>query len=231
MKFKIIIISFIIVTGIACGARKLDKEDLKNQKQKVSYSIGNQIGTDFQQQELDLDLNFFFQGFKDGYFNSEQLLTEEERKKVMDAFQKEMRTKQAEKMKILGEKNKKEEVTFLAQNKIKEGVITLESGLQYKVINEGDGPSPQETDKVKAHYISMLLDGTEFDNSIKRGEPAVFPLNSVIPGWKEALQLMKVGAKWQLFVPSSLAYGEKGFVNIPPYSCLIFELELLGIEE
>jgi FKBP-type peptidyl-prolyl cis-trans isomerase FklB len=128
-------------------------------------------------------------------------------------------------------KNKKEGEAFLAANKTKEGVKTLPSGLQYKVLKNGTGKTPKATDSVKAHYAGTLLNGTEFDSSIKRGEPTVFPVNGVIPGWIEALQLMKTGSKWQLFIPSELAYGERGQQSIPPNSVLIFEVELIGIED
>ena len=158
-------------------------------------------------------------------------MTEEERQDVMAALQKELMEKQAEKNRVLGEKNKREGEAFLAENKAREGVITLPSGLQYQVLNSGSGPSPKETDRVKAHYIGWLLDGTEFNNSRKQGEPVVFGLDQVIPGWREALQLMKVGDKWKLFVPGELGYGERGMVNIiGPHATLIFEVELLGIE-
>jgi FKBP-type peptidyl-prolyl cis-trans isomerase FklB len=134
-------------------------------------------------------------------------------------------------MKAQGEKNKKEGEAFLAENKKKEGVKTLPSGLQYKVIKEGTGKSPKATDKVSTHYRGTLIDGTEFDSSYKRGQPATFPVNGVIPGWTEALQLMKVGSKWQLFIPSKLAYGERGAPPvIGPYSVLIFTVELLAIK-
>ena len=159
------------------------------------------------------------------------MLSEEEMRTVMTAFQKEMAAKQAEMMKSQGEKNKKEGEAFLAENKKKEGVKTLASGLQYKVIKEGTGKTPKATDKVSTHYQGTLIDGTEFDSSYKRGEPATFPVNGVIPGWTEALQLMKVGSKWQLFVPSKLAYGEKGAGPIiGPNAVLIFTVELLAIK-
>ena len=151
---------------------------------------------------------------------------------AMAAFKEEMMKKHEEELKKAAEKNKKEGEAFLAENKKKEGVVTLPSGLQYKVIKEGDGQMPKDTDMVTVNYRGTLVDGTEFDSSYKRGNPATFPVNGVIPGWQEALKLMKVGSKWQLFVPAGLAYGEKGAGStIGPNATLIFEVELLSISE
>jgi FKBP-type peptidyl-prolyl cis-trans isomerase FklB len=231
MKSSKIIMVFVAGLSLACVNKNAEETDLATQKQKVSYSIGINVGTDFRQQELDLDLDALAQGLKDGFLDRERWLTEEERQDVMSALQKELMEKQAEKNRVLGEKNKKEGEAFLSENKAKDGVITLPSGLQYQVLSSGSGPSPKETDRIKAHYISWLLDGTEFNNSYTQGEPAVFGLDQVIPGWREALQLMKVGDKWKLFVPGELGYGAQGFVNIVgPHATLIFEVELLGIE-
>jgi FKBP-type peptidyl-prolyl cis-trans isomerase FklB len=157
-------------------------------------------------------------------------MTEEEIRQTMMAFQKEMMAKQEEQMKKAGEKNKKEGEAFLAENKKKEGVITLPSGLQYKVIKAGQGKKPQASDKVTVHYRGTLINGTEFDSSIRRGQPATFPVSGIIPGWSEALQLMQEGAQWQLFIPPNLAYGERGAGNvIGPNSTLIFEVELISV--
>jgi FKBP-type peptidyl-prolyl cis-trans isomerase FklB len=139
--------------------------------------------------------------------------------------------KKAETMKKLAEKNKEDAVTFFAENKKKEGVKTLASGLQYKIITEGKGKNPKATDTVTVHYRGTLIDGKEFDSSYRRGEPATFPVNGVIAGWTEALQLMKAGAKWQIFIPSNLAYEEKGIGNvIGPNAALIFEVELISVK-
>ncbi|MBA4392315.1 MAG: hypothetical protein C0407_02065 [Desulfobacca sp.] len=203
---------------------------LKNQKDKVSYSIGINMGRNLKQMAVDVDPDTFVKGFKDAFSGGKSLLSDEEMQTVMTAFQKEMAAKQAEKMKVVGEKNKKEGEAFLAENKKKEGIKTLTSGLQYKVIKEGTGKTPKATDKVSTHYQGTLIDGTEFDSSYKRGEPATFPVKGVIPGWTEALQHMKVGSKWQLFIPAKLAYGERGAgPNIGPNSVLIFTMELLSI--
>lgn len=158
-------------------------------------------------------------------------MSEEEYRNTMANFRKEMMAKQQAQMKTKGEKNKKEGDAFLAENKDKKGIVSLPSGLQYKVIKEGEGDTPKATDKVTVHYRGTLIDGTEFDSSYGRGEPATFPVNGVIPGWTEALQLMNAGSKWQLFIPSKLAYGERGAGGkIGPNSTLIFDVELISIQ-
>ena len=204
---------------------------LQSQKDKASYALGMSVGKNMKQQlPTEIDPDIFAKGLKDAFSGAEPLLSEEEMRTIMTAFQKDISEKQAEKMKVVGEKNKKEGVAFLAENKKKEGVITLASGLQYKIIKQGTGNIPKATDKVTTHYQGTLIDGTEFDSSYKRGEPTTFQVNGVIPGWTEALQLMQVGSKWQLFVPSNLAYGERGAgPNIGPNAVLIFTVELLSI--
>jgi FKBP-type peptidyl-prolyl cis-trans isomerase len=202
---------------------------LKSQKDKTSYALGLIEGKNIKQLPADIDPDLFTKGFKDAYSGTKPLLSEEEMRTVLTAFQKEITAKQIEKMKLLGDKNKKEGEAFLAENRKKKGVKILPSGLQYKVIKEGSGKKPKATDKVTTHYQGTLIDGTEFDSSYKRGEPANFPVNGVIPGWTEALQLMKVGSKWQLFVPAKLAYGERGTPLIGPNAVLIFTIELLSI--
>jgi len=204
---------------------------LKSQKEKVSYSIGLDIGRNFQQQSLDIDVDLLAKGIKDVLSHTTPLLTDEEVREVMMAFQREMMEKANEKMKKVGEKNKKEGEAFLAANKKKEGVKTLPSGLQYRILKEGTGRTPKLTDTVTTHYRGTLIDGKEFDSSYSRGEPTTFVVNQVIKGWTEALQLMKVGSKWQLFVPAQLAYGERAMSEeIGPHSTLIFEVELLSIK-
>jgi len=160
------------------------------------------------------------------------LLTQEEAQAALMEVQNELRKKQQEKMQVAGEANKKEGEAFLAANKAKEGIVTLPSGLEYKILKEGTGPKPTASDSVVCNYRGTLINGTEFDSSYKRGQPATFPVNGVIKGWTEALQLMPVGSKWQLFVPSSLAYAERGAGgDIGPNATLIFEVELLSIQE
>jgi FKBP-type peptidyl-prolyl cis-trans isomerase FklB len=203
----------------------------KTQKDKVSYIIGMDIGKNFKRQSIDIDPDILLKGLKDALSGGKTLLTDEEMRETMAVFQKEMTAKQEELSKKLGEKNKKEGESFLAENKKKEGVKTLPSGLQYKVVQAGAGKKPQLTDTVTTHYRGTLIDGTEFDSSYRRGQPASFPVNGVIPGWTEALQLMEEGAKWQLFIPPNLAYGERGAGrDIGPHATLIFEIELISIQ-
>jgi FKBP-type peptidyl-prolyl cis-trans isomerase FklB len=194
---------------------------LKNQKDKVSYIIGMNIGNDLKRQSIDISPKILAEGVQQALAGSKPLLTEQEIQETMMAFQKEMMAKQKER----GD-------AFLAENKKKEGVKTLPSGLQYKVIKAGTGKKPKLTDTVTAHYKGTLIDGTEFDSSYKRGQPVSFQVSGVIPGWTEALQLMEEGAKWQLFIPSNLAYGERGAGGIiGPNATLIFEFELISIQE
>lgn len=201
---------------------------LKDQKDKVSYSIGLDIGNTLKRQLIEVNADLLTTGIKDGLSGNKALLTDEEMKATMAAFQKEMTEKQANAKKEMGEKNTSAGKKFLEENKKKEGVKTTASGLQYKVLKEGSGTSPKETDTVKVNYRGTTIDGTEFDSSYKRGEPATFPVNRVIKGWTEALQLMKPGSKYQLFIPAELAYGERGAgSDIGPNSTLLFDVELI----
>ncbi len=206
-----------------------EKVELKNEKDKLSYALGADMGNNLKKFEVDVNADLYVKGMKDALSGGNVLLTEQEIKATIMAMQKDLQAKQQEKMKTQGEKNKKEGDAFLAESKKKEGVKTLPSGLQYKVITEGKGKSPVATDTVTVHYKGTLIDGTEFDSSYKRNEPASFPVNGVIKGWTEALLLMKEGAKWQLFIPANLAYGESGRPSIPANSVLIFEVELIKI--
>jgi FKBP-type peptidyl-prolyl cis-trans isomerase FklB len=205
---------------------------LKNYKDKVSYIIGMDIGNNLKKQSIDVNPDILVKGIKDVFSGGKTLLTDQEVRETITAFQKEMMVKQEELAKKLGEKNKKEGESFLAENKKKEGGNILASGLQYKVIKAGSGKKPKLTDTVTTHYLGTLIDGTEFDSSYRRGKPASFSVNGVIPGWTEALQLMEEGAKWQLFIPPNLAYGERGSGRvIGPNATLIFEIELISIQE
>lgn len=205
---------------------------LKSQKDKMSYIIGVDLGKNFQKQEIEIDADILAQGIKDGISGGKLLLTEQEVRETVAGFQTDMGAKQMELAKKRGEQNKKEGEAFLAANQKKEGVKTLPSGLQYKVMKAGSGNSPKLADEVTVHYRGTLIDGTEFDSSYRRGKPEALPVSGVIPAWTEALQLMKVGAKWQLFVPSNLAYGERGAGrDIGPNAALIFEIELISIQE
>lgn len=204
---------------------------LKTDKDRASYSVGMDLGRSFRARGLEFNLDLLAQGLKDAFAGGKTLLTDDEAQDALAAFEKEMMSRQETRQKELAEKNQKEGETFLAENKKKEGVKTLPSGLQYKVIKAGTGKTPKATDMVKTHYRGTLIDGTEFDSSFRRNQPVTFPVNGVIPGWTEALQLMPVGSKWQLVVPGNLAYGEQGAGNaIGPNATLIFEVELLSIE-
>jgi FKBP-type peptidyl-prolyl cis-trans isomerase FklB len=213
--------------SVAITAPGEDKPQLKELKDKVSYSIGLDLGFNFKKQNLELNTDALLAGVKDALSGKQPLLSESEVKETMTALTKQLEEKQ----KAAAEQNVKDGEKFLAENKTKEGVKTTASGLQYKVIKEGTGPKPKATDSVVAHYRGTLINGTEFDSSYKRGQPATFPLSGVIKGWTEGLQLMKVGSKYQLFVPSSLAYGDRAMgPDIAPNSTLIFEVELVGIQ-
>lgn len=208
-----------------------DKPELKTEKDKVSYSIGLDIGTTFKKQSMDIDPATLLRGLQDGTAGTKPLLSEEQIKETMTAYSKSMMEKQTAAAKEAGDKNAAAGDKFLAENKTKEGVKTTPSGLQYKVLKEGNGATPKETDTVETHYRGTLLSGKEFDSSYKRNEPASFPVNRVIKGWTEALQMMKVGSKYELWIPPALGYGERGAgQDIGPNETLHFEVELLGIK-
>jgi FKBP-type peptidyl-prolyl cis-trans isomerase FklB len=217
----------ILMPALLCAQ---GKGPLKSQKDKVSYSIGLGFGKDMKRQSVELNLDVLLQGIRDGLGEVKPALTDGEIQECMTTFQKEMTAKMQEKQKVDGDKNKKEGEAFLAQNKKKSGVVTLPSGLQYKILKDGTGKSPKVADTVTTHYRGTLISGKEFDSSYKRGTPATFPLNGVISGWTEALQKMKVGSKWELYIPSNLAYGENGPPDIGPNATLIFEVELLEVK-
>jgi FKBP-type peptidyl-prolyl cis-trans isomerase FklB len=232
-------------TGTAPKPRTQSPLTLKTQKDKTSYAIGMNVGKGLEgnlhQQSVDVDQAILLRGIKDALAGGKMLLTDDEAKAVLTQLQTEVRARQQERMKVEQEKmkavadvNKNEGTEFLEANKTKEGIVVLPSGLQYKILTSGTGPKPAPTDTVSCNYRGTLLDGTEFDSSYKRGQPASFPVTGVIKGWTEALQLMPVGSKWQLFIPSDLAYGERGAdprSGIGPGATLIFEVELLSIQE
>ncbi len=200
------------------------------QKDKQSYAIGLSVGKGLHRDGIDVEPKFMLQGIEDALADGKVQLTDDQIKTVMTDLQTQVRQKQEEKMRAAAESNKKDGAAFLAANAAKEGVVTLPSGLQYKVLVAGTGPKPTATDSVVCNYRGTLLDNTEFDSSYKTGQPATFPVSGVIKGWTEALQLMPTGSKWQLFIPSDLAYGERGRQPIGPNATLIFELELLSIK-
>jgi FKBP-type peptidyl-prolyl cis-trans isomerase FklB len=216
---------------ILCTSDAQQKIQLKTQKDSVSYSIGVNIGRNFKQQSVDVNVDILARGLKDVLSGGKTALTDEQVQATLAVYQQQMMAKQEERTKAFAEKNQKAGDAFLAANKIKEGVVTLASGLQYKVLTMGTGKKPKATDTVTVNYRGTFVDGTEFDNSFTRHEPATFAVNGVIPGWTEALQLMPVGSRWMVFIPSNLAYGERGAGQvIAPNSTLVFEVELISIK-
>jgi FKBP-type peptidyl-prolyl cis-trans isomerase FklB len=204
---------------------------LKTEKDKLSYAMGMDLGAQLKSVGVDLDAALFAVGLKAALAGAKTALTPEEAMAVITELQKSLATKQAAAARMAGEKNRTESEAFLAANKAKPGVVTLPSGLQYKILTTGTGKTPTATDTVVCQYRGSLIDGKEFDSSYKRGEPAAFPVGKVIKGFSEALQLMPVGSKWQVFIPSNLAYAERGSgADIGPNATLIFELELVAIK-
>lgn len=204
---------------------------LQTPKDKLSYSIGMNIGKSLKRDNLDVDPEILLRALKDVLAGGKPLMSDEEVQSTLTNLQTELRKRQQEEREQQAETNKKEGDAFLAANKTKEGVVVLPSGLQYKILQEGTGPKPTATDTVTVNYRGTLLNGTEFDSSYKHGQPASFPVGRIIKGWTEALELMPVGSKWQLFIPADLAYGPNGAApSIGPNSTLVFEVELLSIQ-
>ena len=235
-------IALIGITMTGCNEDKAAKSaaptaatsssSLSTQQQKVGYAIGIQIGSQLAQTKDSLNTDALILGINDALTQKAPKLTNEEMQQAKMTFQKEVQAKAQKQMAELAQKNKAEGEAFLEANKKKEGVVTLPSGLQYKVIKEGTGATPSATDTVVTNYTGKLINGQVFDSSVQRGEPATFPVNGVIPGWTEALQKMKVGSKWELVIPSDLAYGERGAGQaIAPNSVLVFDIELLDIKK
>ncbi|MDH3583807.1 MAG: FKBP-type peptidyl-prolyl cis-trans isomerase [Phycisphaerae bacterium] len=230
------------VVGLALAATGVEAErtaagpELSKQIQKVSYAIGRNIGQNLRRDDLGLDSDLVIRGLADALKDNPSLLTEEQIATAMAGFRKQMAAKQARrqidgdpKLKALAEKNLADAGVFLAANGQKEGIRQTKSGLQYRIVEAGTGPSPKRSDRVKTHYRGTLLNGAEFDSSHKRGQPAVFAVGEVVPGWVEALQMMKVGAKWQLFLPPDLGYGLSPQGPGGPNALLIFDIQLLQI--
>lgn len=208
------------------------KQPLQTTQQKASYSYGVDIASRLKQQGIELDVAALNRGISDAYTDTELALDDEARLQAKTDFQEDLRSSMARQQAEVAEINLAAGKAFLEENSKKSDVITTESGLQYKILASGDGKQPTADDTVTTHYVGTLIDGREFDSSVKRGTPASFPVKGVIKGWTEALQLMKVGDKWQLFIPADLAYGDtKRSELIEANSTLIFELELLGIKE
>ena len=207
-----------------------EKTQLKDQKQKVSYGIGYNLGQNLMRDNLDLDAKILVKGIMDAMTKQKPQMTEDEIRATLLAFQDQLRKDAQAKMEKAAQANVAKGKKFLADNAKKEGVKTTKRGLQYKVVKSGSGKTPKLNDRVTTHYRGTLIDGTEFDSSYKRNQPATFPVNGVISGWTEALQLMKEGDKWQLFIPSDLAYGQRGSgPDIGPNEVLIFDIELLKV--
>jgi FKBP-type peptidyl-prolyl cis-trans isomerase len=226
-RMKHIALGTVFTLGLAAVALADTTNQLADEKSRVSYAIGMMLGNNWKQQGLEVDPDLAAQAIKAIQSGGTTLLTPQEAQQTLMTFQQEFRAKQQKKQAELAVKNKTEGDAFLAANKSKPGVQALPDGLQYLVITNGTGAVPTPSDTVTVHYSGTLLDGTEFDSSYKRGQPAQFQVGGVIRGWTEALEKMPVGSKWKLFIPSELAYGEQGNRNIPPNSTLIFEVELL----
>lgn len=237
MKCKILLAAAVSAVLLGCNDKAAepgaDKAmTLDTDEQRVSYGMGIGLGQRIKQESFGIDVDAFSRGVKDAVAGAEQLMTQDEIMAQMQAFQQQQVAKQEAEMGKVAETNKAEGEAFLAENAAKDDVVTLESGLQYRIINKGDGAKPTATDTVEVHYQGTLLDNTEFDSSYKRGTTVSFPVNGVIPGWTEALQLMPVGSKWELFIPSDLAYGPGGTGGGPigPNQTLVFEVELVSIK-
>lgn len=237
MHYKLRIIAATISLGTllaACNEKSNAEQEIKldNETNKASYTIGVQMGSQMAGIKEMINQEALFMGFKDSIDGKDPRITPEDMQATMQAFQKSVMDAQMAKREAQGKTNIEEGEKFLTENKAREGVKTTESGLQYMVLKEGTGETPKETDTVVTHYTGTLINGKVFDSSYKRNAPATFPVNGVIKGWTEALQLMKVGAKWKLFIPSELAYGERGAgPDIGPNQVLIFEIELLEIKK
>jgi len=229
MKPWIIGISGLLLLAGVCAAQETPA--LENEKERINYSVGYQIGGDFERQGIELDREALIKGIEDALSEAKPLLTLQEMRSTLVELKKRIDATQKERLKEAAEENRAAGQAFLAENSKKEGVKTLPSGLQYRVLEEGEGSPPKATDTVTVHYRGTLINGTEFDSSYSRNEPATFRADRVIEGWKEALQMMKPGAKYALFIPPELAYGKRGAGSqIGPNSALIFEVELISVQ-
>ncbi|HVZ39015.1 MAG TPA: FKBP-type peptidyl-prolyl cis-trans isomerase [Candidatus Kapabacteria bacterium] len=229
MKRAMILAAFVAVAATMV-AHAQAPVPLKTNVDSISYAIGVQVGSSLRQQSIEIRNEVFMKGLQDAIANKGMQLTAADMQQCLGALQQKVQKQQAEEAAKAGEKNKKDGEAFLAENKKRKGVVTLASGLQYEVLKEGNGPKPTDASEVSVHYRGTLVDGTVFDSSIDRGEPATFKVGGVIKGWTEALKLMKAGSKWKLFIPPDLAYGEQGTGPIGPNSTLVFEVELLSVK-
>lgn len=231
MKIKIIGLCSILVASIAFAGK--DASKLNTEEEKLSYTIGVDLAVNFKQQGVNLKPEVLLQGLKDGLTDKkDMLLTQEQMAETLKTFQKQLMEKKQAEFKQKAEQNKKKGEEFLSQNKTKDGIVTTKSGLQYKIIKEGEGNIPKDSDIVEVEYTGKLIDGTVFDSSDNSDKPITFRVSEVIPGWTEALKLMKTGAEWEIFIPSDLAYGERGVGGpIGPNETLIFNIRLKGIKK
>jgi UDP-GlcNAc:undecaprenyl-phosphate/decaprenyl-phosphate GlcNAc-1-phosphate transferase len=225
------LMAFLGVLILVAPVTAEEPQVFKSEKEKMSYGIGVQVMRNFKQQGLEVDIALVIKGMRDALSGGKLLMTDEELRKTMISVQNELRLKQKQTRRMAVVDNNKEGDTFLAENKKKEGVVALPSGLQYKILKAGDGGRPTDADTVECHYQGTLINGSVFDSSDLGGQPAILEVKGLIPGWREALKLMPVGSKWQLFIPPQLAYGDRGEGGIiGPNSTLIFEVELLAIK-
>jgi len=228
MKLSGFLVSTVLAASVSTAA--LAQDDLDTPEERLSYTIGMDIGSSLADQEMDLDLDLLVEALRASYSGEETRLTQEEALAEREAFMQRRQQQMQDQRQQEAAENREAGEAFLAQNRERDGVTETESGLQYRVIEEGEGARPAAEDRVTVHYKGTLIDGTQFDSSYDRGEPATFALNQVIPGWTEGLQLMSEGAKYEFFIPSDLAYGEQGRPGpIGPNSTLIFEVELLEV--
>jgi FKBP-type peptidyl-prolyl cis-trans isomerase FklB len=229
MRLRLLCIAT-LVAALVAGQAAAEQAGIKSENGKRSYSIGYDIGNALKKQAIDVDTNLVIKGLKDALSGKKQAMTNTEMQNALKELQKEIMAKRMVKMKEIADKNKKDGDAFLAENKKKPGIVTTQDGLQYRVIKEGTGVNPTPTSRVKVHYKGTLINGSEFDSSYKRGEPIEFDADKVIQGWQKILPLMKEGSKVEVFIPSELAYGERGQGPvIGPNSVLVFEIELLSV--
>jgi len=229
----------LVSTGVACAQSEEESDEgstgaaLDSLEKRASYAIGMNMAQGMKSQDVPIDIDLLIQGLQDAFAGEDTRLSPDEMQQALQEFQQMMVQRQQEVQAAQGASNKQEADAFFAENKEKEGVVTTDSGLQYMVMEEGDGPKPTAEDRVTVHYKGTLLDGTEFDSSYSRGQPATFPVNGVIQGWQEAIPLMSVGSKYKLWIPPDLAYGPQGRQGsvIGPNQALVFEVELVAIEE
>ncbi len=228
LRYTLLAAATVAAFGVSGLALAQDSQ-LKTEKDKVSYMVGMQIGSSLSQIKDEIDMAMVTKAIESTLKGETPLLTQEQAMEVQKGFAERLQAKRAGEMQVVATKNKAEGEAFLTKNKAVAGVKTTTTGLQYQIVKAGTGPKPSATDTVKVHYTGTTLDGTKFDSSVDRGEPAQFALNAVIPGWTEALALMPVGSKWTLWIPSGLAYGDRGRPGIPGKATLVFDVELIEV--